>query len=175
MYVEKNDDRQQKKNVPNFQNSIVLESNNASVGKQFLNELTELELNQNYYFCAFAIQGNDTLLFEVKTFNLTNSVIVSNNCSLQINNNQILDNSSVNILWEGYSHSLFYTIGIIKKILIKSKNNIIEFKYASSSSNGIKCSYYGYSGWNCRTYNTQSKNKIFLKSKILNNGTKISK
>jgi hypothetical protein len=57
----------------------------------------------------------------------------------------------------------------------KSKNNVIEFKYASSSSNGIKCSYYGYSGWNCRTYNTQSKNKIFLKSQILNNGTKISK
>ena len=33
-----------------FQNSIVLESNNASVGKQFLSELTELELNQNYYY-----------------------------------------------------------------------------------------------------------------------------
>jgi len=86
-----------KNNYPSFQNSIVLESNNASVGKQFLNELTQLELNQNYYFCAFAIQGNDTLLFEVKTFNLTNSVILSNNCSLQINNNQILDNSSVSV------------------------------------------------------------------------------
>jgi len=57
----------------------------------------------------------------------------------------------------------------------KNKDNIIEFKYSSNSSSGIKCSYNRYSGWLCNNYKTQGKNKIFLKSKILNNGTKVSK
>lgn len=81
--------------VPTFQNSTVKESNVSKAGSFYSSELEQIEINQKYYFRAYAIQGSDTLLFEIKSFTLTPNSVANNNCTLIINNNQVLDNSSV--------------------------------------------------------------------------------
>ena len=83
--------------IPTFQNSRVKEANVSKIGSFYSSELEQIEVNQKYYYRAFAIQGSDTLLFEIKSFILTASSVANNNCSLNISNNQVLDNSSVKI------------------------------------------------------------------------------
>lgn len=77
----------------------------------------------------------------------TNSQIIIINDNFEEFDNLIIEkkpliNHSINILWEGYSHSLFYIARFIKEILVKSKKVINKDINLYVVSDCIMCRYF---------------------------------